>query len=220
MQRLRRVSRVPAVAPLAVVAVLLAACGTTGINYVRSGDVAGSEAQLFIKVPRGWELFDEEEFLRRQADGLSEEQIELLRDRQWLVVFDADPDPSIDHLAPDAENPAGFAQIRQLSSTESDYTAESLDSEVFPYSELRFQDGFELIGKEPLEDLPAELEGSKLSYAFELEGTPVRVTQLGALDQENRVIYLTVVACKQTCYEEQREGIEQLIASWTVEGGP
>ena len=209
-----------AIAPLAVVAVLLGACGTTGINYVRSGDVAGSDAQLFIKVPRGWELFDEEEFLRRQSEGLSEEQIQLLRDRQWLVVFDADPDPSIDHLAPNAENPAGFAQIRLLSSTETDYSVESLNSEVFPYAEIRFQDGFELIGQEPLEDLPGELEGNMLSYAFELEGTPVRVTQLAALDQENRVIYLTVVACKQSCYEDQHEVIEQLIASWTVEGGP
>jgi hypothetical protein len=209
-----------AVAPLAVMAALLGACEATGINYVRSGDVAGSDAQLFIKVPRGWELFDEEEFLRRQSDGLSEEQVQLLRDRQWLVVFDADPDPSIDHLAPDADNPAGFAQIRLLSSTETDYTVESLNSEVFPYAELRFQDGFELIGQEPLEDLPGSLEGNMLSYAFELEGTPVRVTQLAALDQENRVIYLTVVACKQSCYEQQHEVIEQLISSWTVEGGP
>jgi hypothetical protein len=219
MQRLRGWSRAPAAVRLAVVTALLAACGTTGVNYVRSGDVAGSDAQLFIKVPQGWKLFDEEEFLTRQSEGLTEEQVQLLRDRQWLVVFDAAPDPSIDHLAPDADHPAGFAQIRQLSATETDYSVESLNSEVFPYSELRFQDGFELIGKESLEDLPGELEGNKLSYSFELEGIPVRVTQLAALDQTNRIIYLTVVACKQSCYEDQRVVIEQLISSWTVEGG-
>jgi hypothetical protein len=219
MQQSRGWSRTFAIARVAVVLALLSACGTTGINYVRSGDVAGSEAHLFIKVPKGWELFDEEEFLRRQSGGMSEEQLQLLRDRQWLVVFDADPDPSIDHLAPDADHPAGFAQIRQLSTTETDYSLESLESEVFPYSELRFQDGFELIGKEVLRDLPGDLEGNKLSYAFDLEGMPVQVTQLGALDAANRVIYLTVIACKQSCYEDQSKVIEQVIASWTVEGG-
>src|ERR687891_854835 len=122
MQRLRGVSCVRAIAPLAVVAVLLGACGTTGINYVRSGDVAGSDAQLFIKVPRGWELFDEEEFLRRQSEGLSEEQIQLLRDRQWLVVFDAGPPPSIDHPAPKAQKPAGVAPNPLLPSQGRDYS--------------------------------------------------------------------------------------------------
>jgi hypothetical protein len=197
----------------------LGACGPSEINYVRSGDVAGSDARMFLKVPEKWGLFDEEEFLKSQSDDLTEEQIQALRDRQWLVIFDADPDPSIDHLAPDADHPAGFAQIRQLSEDEENYSIETLKSEVFPYSQLRFQDGFELIGHKEIEGLPGELEGVKLSYSFDLKGTQVMVTQVGALDPANRLIYLTVVACKQSCYEDEERAINRLISSWTVEGG-
>lgn len=201
-----------------MLAVLLGTCGGPGVSYIRSGDVAGSEARLFIKVPEGWRLFEEEDFLDQQTENLSEEQIQALRDRQWLVIFDADPHPSIDHLAPDADHPAGFAQIRQLAESESDYSVESLKSEVFPYSDLRFQDGFELIGHKELEGLPDDLEGVELSYAFDLDGTPVRVTQVGALDPANRVIYLTVIACKERCFEDEQGVIRQLISSWTLEG--
>jgi hypothetical protein len=42
---------------------------------------------------------------------------------------------------------------------------------------------------------------------------------VGALDPANRLIYLTVVACKQSCYEDEERAINRLISSWTVEGG-
>jgi hypothetical protein len=200
------------------VPIVLAACGPSEVTYVRSGDVAGSDAHMFLKVPMKWGLFEEEEFLRSQSNDLTEEQIQALRDRQWLIIFDAAPDPSIDHLAPDADHPAGFAQIRQLSEDEGDYSLESLKSEVFPYSQLRFQDGFELIGHKEIEDLPGDLQGIELSYSFDLEGTQVMVSQMGALDPANRVIYLTVVACKQSCYEDEERAIRRLMSSWTVEG--
>jgi hypothetical protein len=218
MERLRSWSRALPASSLLVLAAMLAACDGPRVSYVKSGDVAGSEARLFIRVPEGWRLFEEEDFLDQQSEDLTEEQIQALRDRQWLVIFDADPRPSIDHLAPDADHPAGFAQIRQLAESEADYSIESLKSEVFPYSELRFQDGFELLGQKELEGLPDDLEGVELSYVFDLDGTPVRVTQVGALDPANRVIYLTVIACKESCFEDEQRVIRRLISSWTVEG--
>src|SRR5918996_2687556 len=124
MEGLRRWSRALLASSLLVIAASLLACADSQVSYVKSGDVAGAEAQLFIRVPEGWRLFEEEDFLDQQSEDLTEEQIQALRDRQWLVIFDADPRPSIDHLAPDADHPAGVAQIRQLAESEADYSIE------------------------------------------------------------------------------------------------
>jgi hypothetical protein len=200
-------------------AAVFAVGGCTGarVAYVRSGEVERSERTAFFKLPAEWEQFDEEEFLARRAGEITEEQLNVLRASQWVLVFDAAPEPSIDHLGPDADHPTGFAQVRALGPAEEEYSAESLREEVFPLGQLAGEDGFALIEDQNL-SFPGGIEGSRVTFSFEIDGEPVTVDQVGAFDPRTNVIYLLVVSCNARCYEDERTEIDRLMKSWTVEG--
>ena len=76
-------------APLA-----LAACAGTGYHYVKS-----TEDKTYFKVPESWKLYDEESVLGALKGALSKDEITQRRDTTWTTVFDANPDPSLNHVA-------------------------------------------------------------------------------------------------------------------------
>ena len=202
---------------IAAAAIALGGCASSGVAYVKSGEVERSERTAFFKLPADWGQFDEEEFLGRRAEDISEEQLDALRNSQWVLVFDAAPEPSLDHLGPEADHPTGFAQVRALPPGESDYSAESLREEVFPIEQLTEEDGFTLIEDKDMA-FPGDIQGSRVTFSFEVDDEVVTVDQIGAFDPNTKVVYLLVVSCNSRCYEGRRDEIDRIMKSWTVEG--
>jgi hypothetical protein len=195
---------------------LLAACNGPSVTYVTSGDVPRSEARAFLKLPDEWTLYEEDDLLVA-GDDLTEEQRASLEANQWLVIFDAAPDPTPDHLSPFSEFPTGFALVRALNPLqEGDYSVDSLRNEVFPLDELEGDDDFELHSEERL-DLPREMEGFRLTFSLGQGERVSKVQQVSALDPAADVIYVLVISCEATCYEKEENVIDRIVGSWTVE---
>jgi hypothetical protein len=195
---------------------VLVACDGPSVRYVKSGDVPRSEAHAFVKLPDEWALYEEDDLLVA-GDDISEEERASLEANQWLVIFDASPDPTPDHLSPFSKFPTGFALVRALNPLqEADYSVDSLRNEVFPLDELEGDDDFELHSEEPL-DLPGEMEGFRLTFSLGQGGRVSKVQQVSALDPTADVIYLLVISCEATCYEKEEHVIDRVVRSWRVE---
>src|SRR5262245_26074394 len=92
-------------------AVVLTACAGTGYHYVKS-----SSDKTYFKVPDSWKLYDENSVLDALKGALSKDELNERRDTTWTTVFDANPSPSINHLASKAPSyPLGRAVVQPLS---------------------------------------------------------------------------------------------------------
>jgi hypothetical protein len=194
----------------------IAACDRPTVTYIKSGTVPRSEAHAFVKLPEEWTLYEEDDLLAGDGD-LTEEQRASLEANQWLVIFDASPDPTPQHLSPFSEFPTGFALVRALNPLqEGDYSVDSLRNEVFPLDELESGDDFELHSDERL-DLPGDMEGFRLTFSLGQGERVSKVQQVSALDPAADVIYVLVISCEATCYENEEDVIDRVVRSWTVE---
>ena len=54
-------------------------------------------------MPDSWKLYDEESASSALRGALSKDEISECRDTTWTTVFDANPDPSLNHVG---EHPA------------------------------------------------------------------------------------------------------------------
>ena len=108
--------RSAAVLLLLAAPLVLAACAGSGYHYVKS-----SEDKTYFKVPDNWKLYDENSVLGALKGALSKDEIAQRRDTTWTTVFDADPQPSLNHLAAKQPNyPVGHAIVQPLSAEASD----------------------------------------------------------------------------------------------------
>jgi hypothetical protein len=199
------------VVTLALALLTLLACDGPPVTYVKSGEVPRSNAHAFFKLPDDWTLYEEDELASVAAD-VSPEERAALEANQWLVIFDASPEPAPNHISPFSAFPTGFAQVRALFPSEGDYSINSLRNEIFPIDELRADDDFELHSDEEL-DVPGEMEGFRLEFSLGRG----EVQQVGVFDPAANVIYLLVISCEATCYQQQRNVIDRVVESWTVE---
>lgn len=206
-----------AVLSTVLLGLVLGACDDPQLEYVRSGEVQGSDATAFFKLPADWKLFDQDYVIADRGDSLSQQEIDRVKATQWVVVFDAAPKPALDNLSPDAPHPTGFAQVRFVES-QAEYDLDALRNEVFPLDRLGQRDDFELIRDEDL-TLPGRVEGFRVTFSYDEADKSATVDLLSALDPRTNVIYILVISCETACYEREKGAIEDILDSWTVESG-
>jgi hypothetical protein len=85
-------------------------CGSPSYEYVRN-----TSTRTAFKLPQGWRMFDKATFLGTSS-GPQPNAPDPIR---WLVAFDANPEPSIDHILNntglDTPYPQGIALVFSLS---------------------------------------------------------------------------------------------------------
>ncbi len=192
-------------------AVLGAACGSSAYTYV-SSPAAGA----YFRIPRAWHLFDEAEIRRHNGEGPASEDDEF----RYLAIFDADPEPSLDHDLETAAQPFGLVRVRELAGTERDgYSLASLRNEMIPVDRIAGQDNAQVRDLAPpvSVEMGRTLAGTRLVYAVEHDGLSYAVHQVGLLDRGTRVVYFFLVGCRLDCFEANRATIDAVARSWTVE---
>jgi hypothetical protein len=203
-----------AVAAVLVVAVVGAACSSSGYHYVKNSD-----DRTYFKVPDGWKLYGEDEVLSAYAKDLSPRQREAERDTSWQVVFDANPKPSLSHLGnPKAQHPNGIAVVRELSFDDADSLSigslrnlfydvdtavQNQMGEVVAYEQLAPDGGFH--GFHLVADIDAQLGGV------------VTLDQTTLVDQATSKVYSLLITCDAQCYDDNAGLIERVVDSWTVQ---
>ncbi|MDQ6726607.1 MAG: hypothetical protein M3066_10640 [Actinomycetota bacterium] len=100
--------------------VILSGCGSSQFQYV-----ANSTSQTYLKVPRDWRRFNQQELTGAELSAAREANqpsslIDILVNRQyqWRVAFDADPAPSVDHTLSLVDDPVVEVSVRQLEAAE------------------------------------------------------------------------------------------------------
>lgn len=221
------------VAAGAVLALLGAACGPPSHRYVRN-----TEQRTAFKVPHSWTLFDEADMLG-QAEGAV--QPDTPDPREWLVGFDGDPSPAVEHVVGASgtfatDYPTGIAGVFRLNPQQRDQInlgtlrnlvipvdtiAEEVGQDavqVLAYDDRLMEDGFRGIHVEfqVLESAIAQVRGAG-APAF-LNDTYVQVSQTAYFDEATDRVYVLAVMCSAECYSRNRGDIESAVDSWTVLG--
>jgi hypothetical protein len=197
-------------------AVLLAGCSTSGYRYVTN-----SKTKTYFKIPGQWRLFDENEIFASQFQGLSPETEAATKEALWMVAFDADPRPSLNHLFQStAGYPQGFAWVFPLSQSARDsLSLATIRNMFFHVDQLAAADpeSVEILQQQDLV-LDSGFHGSR--YVINIrppeQDRYITVNQTGLVDPATKTLYLFVVGCEAHCYLAHKKTIDQIVDSWTV----
>ncbi|GAC1601839.1 MAG: hypothetical protein NVS3B21_29660 [Acidimicrobiales bacterium] len=192
----------------AVVAGAVSACATSGTTYVSS-----PATQTFVKLPRGWKVFNQDD-IRHQIRAEGSQPF------PFLVAFDADAKPSIEHSFRSGDQPWGIARVRDLGMEEHDhFSLASLRNELVKVDDLAKADpnSIEVLAT-PRFLTRRNLRGTRLEYTVHGTGTDFTVSQSGFVDQSTRRVWLLILGCEASCYKRNATIIHRVVDSWTVEG--
>lgn len=189
----------------------LAACGGSGYQYVKS-----SSDKAYFKLPKDWKIYDKSQIVAASGNRLSSRQAATVR---FMVAFDGDPDPSLEHHLETATRPFGLARVRELSDQERDeFSRLALRNEVVPIDQIVSQKvgQVELLA-EPRDITTADgVAGSRLVYRVTTGDGSFTVDQTGLVDPKTQVVYFFIIGCESTCYEQNKRTISEIADSWTV----
>ncbi len=208
----RKAQRVTAFGWAVAFVVVLAACGSPDYHYVKN-----TSDQTFVRVPRDWTLFDEDQLL--DVSDESPEAKAQFKQLSWSVAFDAAPKPSLDHVLSDAGHPTGLVQVRTLLPEQRDsFSLSDLRTLLLPFDPLseESQGDVEVIEAREVRQ-PGGLHGSELLINLETdEGERVKWRQVALVDSGFRKVHLLAVSCSTDCYARNEEVIDRVITSWRV----
>jgi len=207
------------VGAVAAFAVLLSACAKSDFSFVSSSD-----RNAYFKVPTNWRFFDKRDILVATGQSLSGEA-----DRQlsWMIGFDADPHPSLDHLVNigDATKyPVIMARVEAMTFAVHDQLSlRSLRNRVYPLDRLLDANEAEILSAKDIV-LKGGFHGSQLTYDVAPQGLNnpasglgvIRVTQIAVVNQATTKLYLFTIRCESHCYRDNKTVLDQIIDSWTV----
>jgi hypothetical protein len=205
------------VALLAAGLVVLSACGESKYRYVKS-----AEADTFFRLPSNWRVFEENEVLGNDP-AQSPQARAADRARQWVVSFDSSPQPRVDNWETPGDHPSGLAQVVALDQDVRDVMSlkrlrASLTGGVDPIDAASQSDpNVEILA---LEDVARSggLRGQHMVVNLRLASGQEFVTTnyLALTDNETRLMYVLLIGCRSSCYEQHKGEIEAIVDSWTV----
>jgi len=210
--RLGRV-RLLAGALLVAAPLVLAACAGSGYNYVKN-----SEDKTYFKVPDSWKLYGQDSVLNALKGSLSTDEIQQRRDNSWTTVFDADPSPSINHLAlKNPQYPLGRAVVQTLSADAADSASlQSLRNIFFDFDTALQNGSATVLSYDPVE-LDGGFHGSHLVARMDEKGaSSITFNQTAVFDQSTSKVYAISIYCSTGCYNKYESKIDKVIDSWTV----
>jgi hypothetical protein len=193
------------------------ACGTSGYQYVENEDFG-----VFAKIPDSWAMYDEQDLLRADDAGATDEDMEQASERMWFRGFDSSGDPSLDgvfDLA--ASEPRGFVRIQLLTVSQREQVNLTSLRGFDPISVMTGQSEQQIT---VLADEPAAFEGyhgvHTVYRSADQEGDVAVIDQTAVLDSTSSILYVFVVGCSPECYEEtHHDEIQDIVDSWTIQEG-
>ena len=204
----------PTLAGAVCLAIVLAACGSPKYHYVKS-----TSDHTFVRVPRKWTLYDEDQLLRVSDE--SPEAKAQFKQLSWSVAFDAAPKPSLDHVLSDAGHPTGLVQVRTLLPEQRDsFSLSDLRTLLLPFDplaeEAQQQGEVEVIDIHEVHR-PGGLHGSELLINLKADsGELVKWRQVALVDSGVRKVHVLAVSCSTDCYKRNEKVIDQVVTSWIV----
>jgi hypothetical protein len=203
-------------AAIVLAAVGLVGCMTSGYTYVANDDLG-----TYFRVPADFTVYDPDEVLEPMLADRPDVDLDAVLEQRWAVAFDGNEEPVVDRFLGQIRDPsealAGYAQVRLLSPQERlGYSLQSLRSELISADQVqRLGDRLEVLDvQEHSEDGG---EGLKLTFAVNLPDGRLVFDQMAVVDDETSRVFLLALGCSSDCYENNRDTINDIIESWTIE---
>jgi hypothetical protein len=198
---------------------LAVACSNSGFLYVSSSD-----RRAYFKVPANWKFFDKRDILVASGQSLSGE---TNRQLPWLIAFDSDPKPSLDHVL-SLGNAPGYpvveARVQMLTPQLRDkLSLAGIRNAVYPIDQLLNVNAAEVLSYKDVV-FPGGLHGNRITYdvipngatGISSGGSVIRVVQTGVVDASTNTMYIFLVRCESHCFQANKSLIDQIANSWTV----
>jgi uncharacterized membrane protein len=196
---------------LAAGAFLLSACAGSDYQYVKN-----SSEGAYFKVPKDWTVYEKDEIVEASGNRLSPSQEDTLR---FMVAFDADPKPSLEHDLQTATRPFGLARVRQLAPDErQQFSLVALRNEIVPIDQILEEEAGEIeLLQEPKDITTKEgFSGTRLVYRVTTPEGSFTVDQTGLTDAATRRVFFFIIGCQSDCYDDNKRTITEIADSWTV----
>ena len=198
------------------VAVVLAACSGSGYHYVKNSTDEGSGT--YFKIPEGWRVYDENEFLARL--DIPPERAKARKATSWAIAFDASTNPTLKHFEqPVTAQPFGVAEVRPLAPEERDsFSLMAMRNLVLPVDQLAETDAeLEVLRMDEF-TRDGGFHGLRFTFNFRYPEAKNFVTfdQVSIVDSETKEVHLLVISCSARCYDKKKDTINTVMDSWTV----
>ncbi|WP_311446581.1 hypothetical protein [Frankia nepalensis] len=196
--------------------------------------MTNKSAGVYAKLPDGWSQvqIQDPQLLGIDAREMSPDMYIALSQRQWMTKLDASgsTEPT-SALAPDAQLPNGFLQVRQLLPEEANTISTnslrdllvSVDAAVAAQEEAIRQDpinarlrpAFLLLVDEVVKK-DGGVHGVHLVYQVATTAGLATIDQTSLLDRDQTVLYQLVLTCTAWCYLQNRPDVSEVLNSFTI----
>lgn len=197
----------------------LAGCGESSKSYA-----SFKEDGVFFAAPKTWTGISTSTLNKYEKKSENAEAGSRQALVRWQIAYSTDPKFKVSQvfnlIAP--SQPLVFARVRDLSATEfNEYSYNSLRDVIVPVTKILEGDVSGTPDFKILRDREVVEEGARglqTIYRFTFEGVTQTFNQISLLSNDRLTLYLLVVRCESACYKENKEEIEEIVTSYTVQG--
>ena len=197
----------------------LVSCGSPSQNYVSYKDDG-----VYLAVPKTWSEISPESLATQEAKSTATGASERAAAVKWQIAFSTDKSVTASDVfsIQNSNNPIVFLRIRSLSAVERNLVSlNSLRDVIVPLSS--WIDGalkipvFTLLEDGELTEKGASGIHSRFIFG-PAEGEPQTLDQSVLLSPDRNTLYVLVARCSKTCFEQNQEVLDKIVASFRVQG--
>lgn len=204
---------------VAVAGLVLAGCGAPEFQYAAEQPGSVPAGTVYFKVPQGWTPFPAAAIAaaEKQWSGGDDPGL-IVAATAWQEAYDAAADPSLDHVlgrtTPD--HPVVYASLRSLYTEEqAGATRDALRDMLVPVSTAG--SGVTIRTDQDVAQGGAQGVHLVFSYAPSPGQPEETIDQTAYLSDGTDAVYLLVVRCTSTCYDQNQDAIEAVTSSYTIQ---
>jgi hypothetical protein len=197
----------------------LVSCGSPSQNYV-----SYKEDGVYLAVPKTWSEISPESLAAQEAKSTAAGATERAAAVKWQIAYSTDKSVTASDVfsIQNSNNPIVFLRIRSLSAVERNLVSlNSLRDVIVPLSS--WIDGalkipvFTLLEDGELTEKGASGIHSRFIFG-PAEGEPQTLDQSVLLSPDRNTLYVLVARCSKTCFEQNQEVLDKIVASLRVQG--
>ena len=197
----------------------LASCGSPSQNYV-----SYKEDGVYLALPKTWSEISPESLATQEAKSTAAGASERAAAVKWQIAFSPDKSVTASDVfsIQNSNSPIVFLRIRSLSAVERNLVSlNSLRDVIVPLSS--WIDGalkipvFTLLEDGELTEKAATGIHSRFIFG-PADGEPQTLDQSVLLSPDRKSLYVLVARCSKTCFEQNQEVLDKIVASLRVQG--
>ena len=212
--------RRPMVALLGIALVLgLTGCGESSKLYP-----ASKSEGVFFSVPTNWKALSTASLNKYEKESTEPEGAARQALVKWQIAYTTSKKLKVSEVfnltAP--SQPLVFARVRDLESSEiNSVSYNTLRDVIVPVTSIINGDDPSAPDFQILVDQEVVQKGARgvqTVYSFSIDDKEQTINQTSLMSNDRTTMYIFVVRCTTECYAKNKEKIEEIVSSFTVEG--